>query len=332
MALRVAIVILNWNGRADTIACVESVLANDHENFFVVVADNGSTDDSVRALRQQFPHITLVENGDNLGFAAGNNRGIEAALAAGAEVVVLLNNDTIVAPDWLSNLADAANQLAPGSVLGAKIFYSQQPEVIWHFGAHWQADKSRFQILGRGQTDHQWPDLQPVDMIIGCCMWIPRDTLQKVGLLEPSFFLNYEETDWCWRAKQAGVTCYSVPQAHLWHKISASFVGKPHNAYFIFRNRLLWLERQFSGLEYLRHYCRMALSEHLKIRRKLALRLLQIQLLKLLGKQPATQVAEKVAFYRAALMGVQDYRARRFGNCPPQVLALSKTTPPSQVG
>jgi GT2 family glycosyltransferase len=151
-------------------------------------------------------------------------------------------------------------------------------------------------------------------------MWLPRQALQKVGLLEPAFFLNYEETDWCERAKRLDIPMYSVPDAHMWHKISASFVGKPHNAYFIFRNRLLWLERNFSGREYWRRYIKMVLPEHVRIFRKLWLRSLQLRLQGFLGMPPSTKAKEKVRFYRAAIAGINDYRAHRFGNCPAWIL------------
>lgn len=324
MVERVAVIVLNWNGNEDTLECLETVLNNDHGNYFVIMSDNGSTDGSVEAVRSRYPQVVVVENGANLGFAAGNNRGIEVAIADGADVVVLLNNDTTVAHDWLTRMSSAAAMLKPGSVLGAKIFYWSEQDRIWHFGSRWNRKKCRFVALGRGKLDQGLAEIQAVDMVVGCCMWIPCATLSKVGLLEPDFFLNYEETDWCCRAVRADVSIYSVPDAHVWHKISASFISKPHHEYFMFRNRLLWLERNFSGLDYVYRYFRMAFMSHLKVRRKLMWQLVRLRIYILLGRAPPHEMRHQINQCRAALRGVRDYYDRRFGDCPQDVAGLHR--------
>lgn len=322
MLERVAVIVLNWNGKEDTLGCLETVLGNDHDNYFVIVSDNGSTDGSVEAVRKRYPQVVVVENGVNLGFAAGNNTGIEVAMAEGADVVVLLNNDTTVAHDWLTKMSSAAAALTPGSVLGAKIFYWNDPDRIWHFGFRWNRKKCRYVALGRGQFDEGLAEILAVDIVVGCCMWIPRTALDKVGLLEPDFFLNYEETDWCCRAVRAGIQIYSVPDAHVWHKISASFIGRPHHDYFMFRNRLLWLERNFSGMDHVYRYFRMAFRSHMKVRRKLIWQLVQYHAYNFIGRTPPHRLLHQISQCRAALRGVQDYYGRRFGNCPQDVLDL----------
>src|SRR5712691_12351014 len=100
-APRAVVIVLNWNGRADTLGCLESLAVVDYPNWEVLVVDNGSEDGSVGAIHRDYPGITVLETGKNLGFAGGNNRGIEAALTRGAEFILLLNNDTTVAPDVL---------------------------------------------------------------------------------------------------------------------------------------------------------------------------------------------------------------------------------------
>ena len=105
---RVTIIVLNWNGRDDTLACLSSLSELDYPSYEIVVVDNGSGDDSVEAIRASFPRVTLVETGENLGYVGGNNLGLEYARAAKADYALLLNNDTEVAPDFVHMLVDAA--------------------------------------------------------------------------------------------------------------------------------------------------------------------------------------------------------------------------------
>jgi len=312
----VVVIVLNWNGVDDTIECIASIKLSNYPHFEIMVVDNGSTDGSAALLRSVYPDLWLIETGANLGFAGGNNVGMRAALAAECDVVVLLNNDTTVAPDWLDSFVQAAQTLPAGSILGGQIFYASQPSTIWHFGARWDASRCRFNLLGRGGLESQWQSIEAVDLIIGCCIWLPRPTIETVGLFEEAFYLNYEETDLCFRARRSGFSLYSVPGVKIWHKISASFKGRPHNAYFIFRNRRLWIDRQFHGNERKCVLKSIVYPEERRVRRKYLLRQIQKSFYRLIGRQLPVQAAEKLQFARAALAGVADYRAGRFGDCP----------------
>lgn len=311
---RVAVLVLNWNGAEDTLACLASLRQTTYANCALVVIDNGSEDDSVARIRAAYPEVTLLETGANLGFAGGNNVGLRWALGQRFDVAVLLNNDTTVAPDWLAQFAAAAERLPAGSVLGAKILRADAPDRIWHFGARWDAEACRFIKLGQGEPDDACTEVLPVDQIIGCCMWLPRASLEAVGLLEESYFLNYEETDWCFRARRAGIRLYSVPGARVWHKVSASFSGEAHNAYFVFRNRRLWIERQFAGTERERVLARMALPDERKASRKRLFYRGWRALCTLAGRRLPARIEERLAVCEAALAGIADYRTRRFGN------------------
>lgn len=313
---RVVVIVLNWNGCDDSLECLASIKESRYPNYDVLVVDNGSTDNSVERLRSAYPSLWLIETGENLGFAGGNNVGIRAALAAGCDAVILLNNDTTVAADWLEAFVRGAQLLPTGSVLGGKIFYSGDPEIIWHFGARWDNDNCRFKLVGRGNHASQWQSVEKVDLVIGCCMWLPAGTINAVGLLEEAFYLNYEETDWCSRARRAEFSLYSLPEVRVWHKISASFKGRPHNAYFVYRNRRLWVERQFSGEEQKRVLRLLVQPDEKRVRRKYWLRRLQSAFYRLLGLQLSPEAAEKLQHARAALAGISDYRAGRFGDCP----------------
>lgn len=322
--LSVVVIVLNWNGAHDTLECLESIEQCSYNNYRVLVVDNGSTDNSVLRIRGRFPDVWMIETGENLGFAGGNNVGIRAALATDCDVIVLLNNDTTVAKDWLTEFDCSARNLPSGSVLGAQIYYSAEPDLIWHFGALWDNHNCKFKTLGRGDRGKDWCAVETVDMVIGCCMWIPCSTIREVGYLEESFFLNYEETDWCFRAKGAGYMLYSVPSVKIWHKISASFQSPPHNAYFIFRNRRLWVERQFKDEDRSRVMHSMVIPDERRVRYKYLLRSVQRLIYRSLGLKLPDVAAQKLQFAKAALAGISDYKAGRFGNCPAWIHAKGK--------
>jgi GT2 family glycosyltransferase len=246
---RVGIVLLNWNQPADTLACLESLSRLEYGAFEVVVVDNGSTDGSPEVLRQAFPDVTLIENDRNLGFAAGNNVGIQYLLDHAAEYVLLLNNDTEVPPSLLRRLVDVAQSDPRIGIVGPKILYYQPNDVIWSAGG--QIDR-----LGRSShlrfdevADDR--DLSPrdVDYVTGCALLIKRQAIEKVGALDERFFIYYEEAEWCARVHRAGYRIVYVPQAHMWHKIQQA--ARNHSRRYLYlmaRNRLLFLKCTHASL------------------------------------------------------------------------------------
>lgn len=245
-APRIDVIVLNWNGRDDTLECLASMSRLDYPSYRVVVVDNGSADGSVAAIREQHPGVVILETGTNLGYAGGNNVGIKWSLSHGADAILLLNNDTVVAPDLLSALTRAARKLPEGSVIGAAICFFDRPNLLWFGGAHWVPEEVGFRITGRRQDASVLPE-QPAetDYATGCALFAPASTFRAVGLLDEDFFLTYEETDWCYRARALGFRSYVEREARLWHKVSASFggIGSPLVRYFLVRNRLRWGKR-----------------------------------------------------------------------------------------
>lgn len=240
------VVILNWNGRKDTLECLDSLLCAKYANYRIIVADNASSDGSVEAIRHSFPSVQVVVNEGNLGFAEGNNRGIARALEGNADFVLLLNNDTVVDPDILGSLIEAAKRMPNGGVFGPKMYYHSQPNRLWYAGGYWDVSSLSFGEYGAGEEDvGQYDVLAETEWVIGCAMFVRVEVFRRIGLLEPMFFLNNEEIDFCSRARRAGYSCVYVPKARLWHKISVSFGGEfsPLKEYFSARNRLLWARR-----------------------------------------------------------------------------------------
>jgi len=251
--LNISLIILNWNGKEDTLECLDSVQKINYPNFSIIVADNGSTDDSVAVIRNAYPDIFILENGDNLGFAEGNNRAITYALDHGADAVVILNNDTIVDASLLQAFNEAYHGLPDAGILGTVSFYYNQPDVIWAAGGEWDSSILELKHLCLDQNEHNLPSSEPfsVNYAVGCALFIHKSVIKKIGMMDPLFFLNFEENDWCQRSIKLGLTNYTIPDAKIWHKVSASFNGEsPLWKYYMTRNLLLWAKRHLPHNEY----------------------------------------------------------------------------------
>lgn len=322
----VFIIILNWNGIKDTLECLASVKGIGYQNFRIIVVDNGSTDGSPDAIRRCHSDISLLETGRNLGYAEGNNVGIRHALKHGADFILLLNNDTVVDPDFLTKLMEATEQYPEFVVLGPKIYYYHEPDRIWCAGNKWTGWKTGFKQVGDGDIDGPgYNEITETDYIIGCALFAKREVFERIGLLDPRFFLTYEETDWCYRARKAGYRCLVVPGAKIWHKVATSMggAGSPLQEYFYTRNLLLWAERHLPGTEYwplLREIARFGLGLNLK--RDEAGSLAKRVYWNARSSWARIRGHSGVVRGRARYLAVRDYILRRFGDCPAEVRSL----------
>ena len=330
---QVTIIILNWNGKEDTLECLASVDHLDYPNYEVIVVDNGSTDDSVDTISKQYPNITLLQTGANLGYAGGNNVGIRWALEHGADYVLLLNNDTVIATDLLSAFINADKLLPAGSILGAKIFFYDEPGKLWFAGSQWNNGSNSFEHIGHGQSDSaEYNRMAEVDYIAGCAIFASATTFKEVGLLDEGFFLTYEETDWCYRARAIGHKCIFVPDAKLWHKVSSSFGGadSPLVNYFMVRNKLLWAKKHLPKSvinnlhkENFRNIRRILLPPLSLPKTNLPLVKKWLWSLSSWLRTIKRNIGDPTN--KATLLGLRDYYMGKFGNCPDQVRELAKT-------
>lgn len=239
----VGVIVLNYNGCRDTLACLRSLEQVQYPNMRIVVVDNNSTDDSVGALRATYPDLTLIETGANLGFAAGNNVGIRYALNLGAEYLLLLNNDTEVAPDFLDALVRTGVDDPTVGVVGPKIYYYDHPQMIWSVGGTIDWQRGRTSMRGLDLVDDgQFDQPVEVDFVTGCALFVRRAAVEAAGLMDERFGMYYEETEWCVRIARAGWRILYVPTSHLWHKIQPVRQDQsPRITYYMTRNRLLFL-------------------------------------------------------------------------------------------
>lgn len=257
--MKVAVILLHYKNLDDTLECLNSLKAQDYANYEIVLIDNGSSDLELEGKILEDPRVCFLKSPTNLGFAAGNNLGIRLALERGADAVLLLNNDTVVSPDLVSAFARAAKSNPSAGAFGAKIYYYDDPTVIWHAGGDVNFQTMRCFHHGCADCDleKKWDEVRPIAYACGCALFVTKEAIASVGMMAPEFFLLWEEIDWCWRIRKAGYECLFIPEARVWHKISRSFEGGnrgPLWQYYYFRNRLLFLKRNHSKGDRYRFY------------------------------------------------------------------------------
>jgi GT2 family glycosyltransferase len=237
-------VILNTNRRDDTLECVESLIRSSYQNSRIIVLDNASTDGSAGALRAAYPHVRVIDLATNLGYAGNNNVGIAAALESGAEWVLVLNEDTILADDCVAKLVRAATPDRRIGIVGPTVLHYDEPDVIQSAGGRLGRDWTSYHLDQNTRHQGQRPDSRDVDWISGCAIMVRRDVIDQVGMIDPRYFYFWEETEWCLRATRAGWRVVHVPAAKVWHKgVQRDYRPAPYVTYYATRNRLLTLSK-----------------------------------------------------------------------------------------
>jgi GT2 family glycosyltransferase len=295
----VDIVIVNWNGWQDTIECLESLRQIDYPKYRIIIIDNDSSNDSVEKIReytegtlrtssnstvrperhstamieytrkeienglrhevlqdQSLPmELVMIKNERNFGSAGGYNIAIRYALKEHCpDYILLLNNDVKVDENFLKELVRVAESSPEIGIVGSTIYCYYTPDVIDFAGEDivlWKARGVRY-------TDHRVVPRE-VNKIDGACMLIKRNVFDKVGLIDSNFFMYWEDTDFCQRAKKKGYKLVYVPTAKIWHKIAASGGGSNsyNTTYYLSRNRFLFVKKnvkRFHKILFLAYY------------------------------------------------------------------------------
>ncbi len=255
MKKHIAIVLVNWNGKDDTVIALTSIRKMDTFGYkvSVIVVDNGSTNDSVAVIKKVHPWAMVLTTGKNLGFTGGNNAGIRKALTIGADFIWLLNND-IIADRRALALADAFRTDTTG-IAGSKIYFAPGREyhhdrysrmdrgrVFWYAGGLIDWENMYASHRGVDEVDRgQYDVIEETPFITGCSMMIRRGVIEKIGVLDEKFYLYLEDLDFCLRAKKAGFSLLYYPKSIIWHVNAGSSgsVGNPLHEYYLTRNRLL---------------------------------------------------------------------------------------------
>lgn len=238
----VSIVILNWNGKEMTEACIKSLAKLRLRDFEVVVVDNGSEDDSIEHLTKKFPKIVLVKNKKNLGFAGGNNSALHFAKG---KYIALLNNDMVVDPLWLSKLVSVAEKDKKIGACGGGRFDWNDKNPAYNKKNILRTIKHLNKFWGFPWEENYDERLEEVDTLSGGAVLIRRELIDEIGFFDNDFFAYVEDRDFFARAKRAGFRLFYVPKAYIWHQISRTgkrskykfnFLSLRNHLYFIFKN------------------------------------------------------------------------------------------------
>lgn len=281
----VYIIILNWNGWQDTVECLDSLLKATYRNFSVVLVDNASKNDSVERIKNWayerqvpvdeyelqgrtpvlikkaetdrgesgFKRLHLLCSGENLGFCAGNNAGMEFAVKNGADYLLILNNDTVCEPDFIEPMVEVAERNRDASLVGGVICYAEAPEIVWFAGGrfnsiletrrigNWQPLANLLETMPEPYYETEW--------ISGCMTLIPQYVYKELGGYNEDFFIWTEEWDLSLRARKAGYKLYVATGSRIYHKAGMS-LGRitPLTHYYANRNRLILKKLYLRGL------------------------------------------------------------------------------------
>ncbi len=246
---RVTIITINYNQLKVTCELLNSLRNLTYPNVEIIVVDNASKENPGEVIKKQYPEVQLIVSAENLGFAGGNNLGI---VASTGKYILFLNNDTEVDPAFLEPLVALFEKTPTAGAASSKILYYDSDNIIQYAGSS-RIDPftGRSKRIGFMEKDNGQHNIQQeTDLAHGAAMMVPKDVIDKVGMMPEFFFLYYEEVDWCESIKKAGYKIFFVPDSKVYHKESMS-IGKKSTlkTYYLTRNRVLYMRRNTSGLK-----------------------------------------------------------------------------------
>jgi GT2 family glycosyltransferase len=223
---KTVVIVLSWNGAADTLACLASLAKVESPAFTTLLVDNGSTDGTVGLVRRAFPQVEILELPRNLGFAGGNNAGFASLRGRGFDSVVFLNNDTVVDPGFLQPLIDELQKAWVG-IAAPKILYMDDPGRIWFAGGVLEPATGLIEHTGIRQPDGPRFDTpEPVWYATGCCLAMRCRDFEALGGFDERFRMYGEDVDLSIKARKRGLVVMYQPASRIWHRVSASSGGE----------------------------------------------------------------------------------------------------------
>lgn len=254
----VHLITLNWNGLADTRECLNSIRQSTYQHLRVFVVDNASANNEAEALESEFPEVVVLKQAENLGFCGGCNVGMRTAMDEGADYILLVNNDTILPPDLIGNLVEAYRKLPSPGAISPVILRYPETDKVWFSIARWETSWKRGEAGFRLALDDSYETLKtlspyPSEFACGCCLFVSRAVIERIGYFDERYFAYYDEAEWCARMKREGLTSYMIPTAYMYHKVGRS-VPTPAMTYLMTRNRLLWMSENLDVAQKARSY------------------------------------------------------------------------------
>lgn len=320
----VAVICVNWNGWRDTLKCLASLRNSRGACWHLIIVDNASSDESLTQLSDLGDDVTLIAASTNSGWSGGNNLGIRHAMDTGYHLYLLLNNDATVEPDTLRTLIDFKGAQQAGPILGALQLDGKGEEIDFLSATLDPLTGYPIWTNVKQQDIMNLPTTVDTCFIKGAAILIDRVHVDTVGFFDDRFYLNFDETDWCFRAKDAGFALKMVTSARVHHMGSASIGGMSSalQVYFLTRNSLLFGQKHCTPrqrIRYLRNLYWQARELQLVANWSSSTWILRIFL---------ARHGVDAAFKR----GILDYLLGRFGDCPPIIRKWNGMRRNSQLG
>jgi hypothetical protein len=290
----VGVVIVNYNLKESLRETLKSFQKVNYPNVSIVVSDNASKDGSQEMVRTEFPQVTLLAHTEEQGYARAASLGM-AAFFANTDYIFSTTNDVIVDPEILNALVDFMEKHDDVGVAGTKIYFFDQPEVLWHAGGVISAAHGHVTHFGLKKRDHEsFSQVRECDFVTGCGFILRTSVLKKVGCFKEDLIFYSEDADLCYRIREVGFKVAYVPRARMWHKVSMTLAkNRPLQLRYSTRNALYLLQRHKVG------WHPVTLLSHLFIVCPAKMVLFLVLL----------RPTNSVAIWR----GIRDWRQKRFG-------------------
>lgn len=264
---KISIVLLNYNGADDTINCLDSLNKISYKNYNIIIVDNVSTDDSVARIEDYLlsleskkktvvsrgvsagvneilPAYLFLHSNYNGGYGHGNNVGIKHAINTGADYVLIINNDTIVDPDFLEPMVKLCEEDESIGIASAKIYYLDKPDTLWFNGGSYHPCTGRVKHFNWGEKDVGQQPLSEVTFITGCLWLIPKKIFKDVGFINEKYFMYVEDLEYCQRVLQSGYSLRVTMNSRIYHKVGSGSGGETtyFSSYWTTRNKLFFMK------------------------------------------------------------------------------------------
>ncbi|MDL1982911.1 MAG: glycosyltransferase family 2 protein [Deltaproteobacteria bacterium] len=242
---KIVVIVVNYNGFDDTVACLESLQLTGYDNFQIIVVDNASKINPLLELMRRFPDVIYLRSEKNLGFTGGNNLGLKKAYALKPKYIFLLNNDTVVSKNILSELYSFMENNPKMGLIGPLNYYFDKKNIIAFSGANLNRNNGMMTFL---YSDKKLSDIKEriisCSFIIGAAMFIRADLIEQIGGLYNDYFLTSEESELCIKVADLGYQLAVITSCCIWHKVSMTMGSESEiSNYYIFRNKLWFIKR-----------------------------------------------------------------------------------------
>lgn len=241
---KVGIVIVNYNGAKFQNDCIRTILEMDYKNIEIILVDNNSSDNSVELTMNQYgEYITLLKQDDNYGIAKGNNIGIQYCIDNSIDYTLLMNNDVELDKRLLTLLMEQVNE---NTVVVPKIYFYEPNDMLWFAGGNMNWNRRMAEHYGLHEYEsEQYNEIKEITYSPTCCMLIPTSLFKKIGLMDETVFMYWDDTDLCARMIDAGYKIIYEPNAIMWHKVSSSSGGEDSRLqiYYSTRNKLYFMKK-----------------------------------------------------------------------------------------